>query len=35
MMFADVVIIATLYPETRGLSLESLERRLEQADQPT
>jgi SP family arabinose:H+ symporter-like MFS transporter len=35
MMFVDVVIIATLYPETRGLSLESLERRLEQADQPT
>jgi MFS transporter, SP family, arabinose:H+ symporter len=32
MMFVDVVIIATLYPETRGLSLESLERRLEQAD---
>jgi SP family arabinose:H+ symporter-like MFS transporter len=35
MMFVDVVIIATLYPETRGLSLESLERRLEQADQTT
>jgi MFS transporter, SP family, arabinose:H+ symporter len=35
MMFADVLIIATWYPETRGLSLESLERRLEQADPPT
>jgi MFS transporter, SP family, arabinose:H+ symporter len=35
MMFVDVVIIATLYPETRGLSLESLEHRLEQGDQPT
>jgi len=34
MMFVDVVIIATLYPETRGLSLESLEHRLEQGDQP-
>lgn len=32
MMFLDVVIIATLYPETSGVSLEQLEHRLGVAD---
>jgi SP family arabinose:H+ symporter-like MFS transporter len=32
MMFLDVLLIATVYPDTTGVSLESLERKLGMAD---
>jgi hypothetical protein len=32
MMFIDVILIATIYPETSGVSLEQLEHKLGVAD---
>jgi hypothetical protein len=28
MMFVDVILVATVYPETKGVSLEALEEKL-------